>query len=285
MNMRTPAEDISALARSAFAAADGNALPDGTRIFDEPLVGVCAADDALFSRYKEPDAIGPGFMVPAEWVGGARSVVSLFFPFSEAVRASNRAGAEPSDEWLRGKLLGQRFIFEVMGTIAESLDEAGFPSVVPSADVRFALAHVACERSGPGDFRIESAWSERHAAFAYGIGTFGLSRGLITERGMAGRFGSLVTTAPLEPTPRTYSEVDEWCTRCSACIRRCPPGAIDAGKGKNNALCEEWRFEMDARFGLEDACGKCQVRVPCEARRPREYKQMGGVKDQKRGEA
>lgn len=152
--------------------------------------------------------------------------------------------------------------------MAESLAGMGLPSVVPAADPRFAFSHVACERSGPGDFRVESAWSERHAAFACGLGTFGLSRGLITERGMAGRFGSLVTAAPLEPTPRAYSGVDEWCTRCGACARRCPVGAIDAGRGKNNALCEGWCFEMDARFGLEDACGKCQVRVPCESRRP-----------------
>ena len=39
-----------------------------------------------------------------------------------------------------------------------------------------------------GDFRTN------HAAYLCGLGTFGLSRGIITKPGMAGRFGSIMKT-------------------------------------------------------------------------------------------
>ena len=76
-----------------------------------------------------------------------------------------------------------------------------------------------------------SNWSERHVAYVCGLGTFGLSKGLITERGMAGRFGSIVTDAELAPTPRKYSDPFEYCTKCGACQFRCPAKAIDKSRG------------------------------------------------------
>lgn len=122
-----------------------------------------------------------------------------------------------------------------------------------------------------------SNWSERHVAYVCGLGTFGLSKGLITERGMAGRFGSIVTDAELAPTPRKYSDPFEYCTKCGACQFRCPAKAIDKSRGpalaKDQKLCDAWVTSTKrpphgpherVRFG----CGKCQVRVPCSRRIP-----------------
>ena len=49
-----------------------------------------------------------------------------------------------------------------------------------------------------------SMWSERHVAYVCGLGTFGLSKGIITRRGMAGRFCSLVTELELDADIRPY---------------------------------------------------------------------------------
>jgi len=51
-----------------------------------------------------------------------------------------------------------------------------------------------------------STWSERHIAFAAGLGTFSLTRAVITSKGCNVRFASLVTNAPLEVTPRKNND-------------------------------------------------------------------------------
>ncbi len=85
----------------------------GLRMFDAPLLGVAAAEDPLFSAFRRPEAVGPQFLVPGEWLPGARSVVSLFLPFTPELRRSNWEGEEPSFAWLHGRIEGQRFLVEL----------------------------------------------------------------------------------------------------------------------------------------------------------------------------
>lgn len=71
-----------------------------------------------------------------------------------------------------------------------------------------------------------SNWSERHIAFVAGLGTFGLSKSLITKRGCAGRYGSVITSLPFKSIRREYDGVYDYCSMCGECIARCPSGAI-----------------------------------------------------------
>ena len=50
-----------------------------------------------------------------------------------------------------------------------------------------------------GPDRIYSNWSQRHIAYAAGLGTFGMNNMLITQNGCCGRFYSLVTDLPVLP--------------------------------------------------------------------------------------
>lgn len=50
------------------------------------------------------------------------------------------------------------------------------------------------------EFTFSSSWSERHVAYAAGLGNFGLNGCLITSLGTSVRFASLVTSLPLEVT-------------------------------------------------------------------------------------
>jgi len=102
-----------------------------------------------------------------------------------------------------------------------------------------------------------------------GLGTFGLSRGLITEKGMAGRFGSVITTLPLQATARPYTTFDAYCTRCGACIPHCPPDAISLEHGKDQAKCGAFVAGTLAAHRPYYGCGKCQVAVPCESKIPK----------------
>ena len=246
-----------------FVAAEDALRPElaGMRIYEEPIFGVAAADDPLFLELRRPEVVHAEEMLPCDWVPGAKSVVSFFLPFTEQVADSNAQGAAVSDEWLHARIEGQLAMNALGARLRKLLEDAGFAAAFPTTDARFKmLAPYA------------SNWSERHVAYVCGLGTFGLSKGLITERGMAGRFGSIVTEAEFTPTPRKYGDPFEYCTKCGACQFRCPAKAIDKSRGaalaKDQKLCGDYLNATTrpphgqnarARYG----CGKCQVHVPC----------------------
>lgn len=239
---------------------------EALRLFDAPLIGCALADDPLFEAFLRPEVIGPHFRPPRLWLEGARTVVSFFLPFSAAVRVRNRAAASlPAEAWLYGRVEGQRFVEALSLHLAAALCEAGFEAVAPSLSPDF---WTVSEPQSPGGPAFTSNWSERHVAFACGLGTFGLSRGLITRRGMAGRFGSLVTGWEAPPTPREYDGPCAWCVRCGACARRCPAGAISLDRGKDHHLCLDYQTRILPRCQPRFGCGLCQTGVPCEAERP-----------------
>jgi epoxyqueuosine reductase QueG len=238
----------------------------GMTMYVEPLLAVAAAEDPLFAQLQAPEAIGPHFMLPESWLPGAKSVLSFFSPFTDQVIEANlREPTEVPAEWLHARIEGQIFISAMTTHIRDLVTGAGYECVIPPMDKRFwgngSPARVNEDGSSVPGFT--SNWSERHIAYVCGLGTFGLSRGLITPRGMAGRFGSLVTTMPIEADQRPYNRYDEYCVKCGACIRQCPAKAITLEEGKAqipcSAFCDEVRTKHTPRYG----CGKCSVGVPC----------------------
>jgi len=240
----------------------------GLKIYDAPLFAVGAADDPLFRTLRQPGVVGEGSLLPGDWLPEAACVLSFFLPFTEPVRRSNRqADGGPSDAWLHARIEGQLMMNRFGSFVCEQLTQAGFAAVYPAADSRFQMLHP-----------FASNWSERHVGYICGLGTFGLSRGLITEKGMAGRLGSVVTAAPLPVTPRPYDDPFAYCTMCGKCQKNCPAGAIDAAKGvehgKDHTLCSPFldstrRPPHGPKGRVRFACGKCQVAVPCESRIPK----------------
>lgn len=233
----------------------------GMRYFAAPLFGFAAADDEIFTALRAPEAVGEHFLLPADWLADAKTVISFFLPFTEQVKRSNaRDGALPSPEWLYARIEGQAFVIELCRFIDGWLTRRGFTAVVPATDERMRAYQSP---------RFTSNWSERHVAYAAGLGTFGLSCGLITRQGMSGRFGSVVTTAAFAPTERRYRTPYEYCNKCGVCARRCPVQAISTTAGKNHQICSDYLDEMKRCYHPRYGCGKCQVAVPCESRVPR----------------
>ncbi len=225
------------------------------RIFDQPLVGAASAADSLFENFKAPDIVGPNHLLPRDWLTGAESVITYFLPFTQAVRVANRHGDQPAVEWLYARIEGELVNNAVRRFLVEWFTKAGYQAVAPGLDTRFAVVSR------------KSNWSERHVAFVAGLGTFSLNRSFITRAGAAGRLGSVIVTAPVQPTPRSYQSHDEYCSKCGACIRRCPPQAID-DTGKDNDLCAAFLDRTAERYKPRYGCGKCQTAVPCEAFAP-----------------
>ena len=273
---------VEQIIRDFWANSALNTLANGTgeKAWDEPLVGYAHGDDPLFGKIKAD--IGPFFWLPEEaWqlqfpgeaVAAAELVVIVYvLPQTVATRADQKLATEvPAERWARSRDLGEKFNCALRLHLAEALTGAGYPAVAPERLPDFAYRDSA-------SFGIASNWSERHAAYVAGLGTFGLSDGLITVKGKAVRCGSVVARIDLPATGRPYSEPYEWClwhafSKCGACIRRCPPKAITPA-GHDKLRCFDYIREVTAPFaqstyGTEATpCGLCQVKIPCEDRRP-----------------
>lgn len=240
-----------------------NIVPElsSMRIYDTPLIGVASTDDLLFGRLKEEEVVGPQHLLPQEWLPAGQSVISWFLPFSQRVRTANRQGDLPAAEWLYARIEGEMMNNALRQFLVEWLQQEGYQAVAPALDSRMAVVNR------------RSNWSERHVGFVAGLGTFSLSRSFISQKGSAGRLGSVITSLKLEPTLRDYEEFDANCSHCSACIRRCPPKAINRN-GKDNAICSDYVDAMLARYKPRYGCGKCQTGVPCEDRIPKERRNI-----------
>jgi epoxyqueuosine reductase QueG len=249
----------------------GNRLPDSESPYlDEPLVGFASAEDQIFSDYRQ--IIGPFHLLPGELLSGAASVISWILPISREVRNSNHKQTDlPSREWALTRTHGETVNGDLRRHLTAWLERQGHRAVAPQYSplwIEFSDTQVG----------ISSTWSERHAAYVAGLGTFSLSDGFITSRGVAHRCGSVITTLPLIPTPRTFSNHHSNCLHyldgsCGTCIARCPVGAITRN-GHNKSQCRELVYgtspaALSEKYSVpHTGCGLCQTKVPCEAAIP-----------------
>lgn len=230
----------------------------GLQMFEAPLVGIGSAKDELYEALKQEGVVGPWHMLPEEWMPGAKTIISLFFPFTEEVKKSNRESVgNPSTAWLYGRVEGQQYISSYIKMLGALLEEQGIKTCIPCVDERFQQIQ---EGSTFG-----SNWSERHTAYICGLGTFGLSKGIITEKGMAGRFASIIIDKEMIADERKYTGIYDYCTNCGACIRRCPAEAISFEEGKDHVKCNACLKESKEKFAPRYGCGLCQTKVPCES--------------------
>lgn len=237
----------------------------GMKIFDPPIFAFASAEDEYFDLLKEESVVGGHFILPKDWLAQGTTVVSYFLPYSRRVREGNKENMkEPSREWLHGRIEGQGLINKLSAYLEEQLVGAGYDTIVPSLDKRFYFN----TSSEPRERAFTSNWSERHVAFIAGHGSFGLSKGLITKRGVAGRFGSLITQLYIDPNKRPYKKIEEYCSRCGDCIDNCPVRAISLDRGKDHFICSKFLDMTKEKYKPRYGCGKCQVNVACEFQIP-----------------
>ena len=262
---------------TAFVYSEDNRIPpelaqsaglSGMQMFDEPLIAYGDAFDMRFSELRHiPEAQAP-LMPPCEWLPSAQTVISCFFPIFSAVCISNRDGMEPSRAWMHARIEGNKALFALARSLCAYIEQGGYECLAPVQDERyFEISSNAMD--GPLFF---TNWSERHVAYLCGLGTFSLSKGLITEKGVAGRLFSVVTSLELESTVPQYSGLFDYCINCRACVGRCPQGAIDEYHLKDDRLCKAKLDKVRDRNPPYYGCAKCHVGVPCEFENPSHWK-------------
>ena len=255
-------------------------LPGGEVAWDSPLVGFSRGDDAIYQEYK--GHIGDFYWTPMEIfqltfpdVAAAPedlTVISWVLPQTRATKDENAdQKVYPSTRWAAARDLGEKFNVALRQHVVKTLLDATIPAVAPM------LAPHWC-RQDSQLYGFASTWSERHAAHAGGLGTFGLCDGLITPAGKAIRAGSVVARLEIPATPRPYQNHQAYCLLfshgiCGKCADRCPVKAISS-EGHDKIRCRDHlgkaRSYGRKKYGLENkvGCGLCQVGVPCESHIP-----------------
>jgi epoxyqueuosine reductase len=258
-------------------------------IVDEPIVGFADGDDQIFQDLKTiigefhltPREIMEKYIAGKRWQFGAPAniekigIVSWALPLAKEVRVGERTspfGGSPM--YNHSRWLGIRLYECLEQYVASLLEILGCNAVAPTQSKLFEIKEM-------GGW-MAANWSERHVAYACGLGTFGLNGLMITSRGCAVYLGSAVCDKALPPTPRAASHVancpyyrDE---SCGLCIEHCTGFAIGK-EGRSNIAClKNLRDEQAAKvrtLGLDKglvgpapSCGRCSTGLPCEDRIP-----------------
>lgn len=202
--------------------------------------------------YRNPDRSTD----PAQVLEGARSLVVGAWDY----RRDDPAGAGPTDGVARPAGSVARFARR---------DHYGL--------LRVALAPIADRLMADGwRARVvvdENSLVDRAAAQRAGLGWYGRNTLLLLPgRGSWFLLGSVVTDAPLEPTPPTgHSEPAEGCGPCHRCVTACPTGALGADGVLDARRCLAWLLQAPGSFPIEHrssldgriyGCDECQEVCP-----------------------
>lgn len=250
------------------------------KIWGQPLVGFSKGEDEFYEKYKQD--IGDFYWTPIEAYelifpkglaqANELSIISWILPQTEETKKYQKKEEQfPCKDWVKARIYGEDFNKALAKHIVHFLDEKGYEAMAPMLSPFWK--NETSEKYG-----YASSWSERHVAFISGLGTFGLSDGLITPVGKAMRCGSVIAKISVKPTERKYSRYNEYCLffskgTCMKCAERCPAKAIDEN-GHDKIKCRAYQREIITPFTKEEyelesaCCGLCQTGVPCESRIP-----------------
>ena len=215
MSTKKNASWIEGVVKRFINESPENNMGDGLneRAWGDPLVGFSSGDDPIYAFYKED--IGPFYVTPVEWFGttfpgfdvepGELTVISWILPQTETTKERHRHQVKwPNERWARSRIFGEEVNNKLRRHVVEALEAEGYLAVAPMLSPHF-------NRETSEKYGYASSWSERHAAYAAGLGTFGLCDGLITPVGKAMRTGSVVVRIDLPPSKRSYKDYYAYC--------------------------------------------------------------------------
>jgi epoxyqueuosine reductase QueG len=280
-----PAGWLTSVIGDFIGQSPENSLHNETneKAWQQPIVGFSSGEDPLYDWFQRD--IGDFYWTPLEIFAKTfphvnlsatqLTVVSWALPQTEQTKSDNRKETRyPSERWARSRVYGERANLALRRHVVAMVRETGHHAVAP-------MLSPLWERKISERYGFASTWSERHTAYAAGLGTFGLCDGLITPLGKAVRVGSLVTDLLVTPSERPYENHHAYCIfytkgLCGKCIDRCPAGAVTR-RGHDKERCKRYTRQVvaphvNSAYGMEGySCGLCQTDVPCESKIPTEF--------------
>ena len=292
--------NVSAFLEDRFAAHELNRLPSsygGGRIFDKPLIGVSGGDDPIFEKFKEvvaPEHLTPmdmwtqSGMIVSEPSASHLRIMSIIFPYVDDIREQSKTATKiPAEIYAVGRNFANPFMKDVIQETIRFFEDEGFQAMAGMYSKVFKVIITT------DPVRRYSVWSERHIAFAAGLGTFSLHEGFITDVGCNIRISSIITDAPLDITPRLKDDPYGNCLyyaqgTCKECVDRCPGDALSE-EGHDKEKCRNYvqaiqevlqkrlgstlkpttrRFQAGEKIAYPTGCAFCQFDVPCMDKNP-----------------
>ncbi len=220
------------------------------KLWRTPLVGFADAYDPYIQNLK--NIVSDRHKLPQDFMENPKVVITYFIPFTKELAGTNVNVEEnkASEEWGSAYNITNKMIGELNEYLAAELVKMGY------------RAHVTEGVTMYYDI-LKSNWSQRHLAYASGLGTFGINNLLITKEGCCGRYGSIVADIPVEPE---YALKEENCLYkskglCKKCVENCFSGALTVD-GFDRVKCKEACSKNAERVDAE-VCGKCATNIPC----------------------
>jgi len=225
-------------------------------LFREPLIGFSSAEDARYENIKE--IIGPHHLHPREVLPTCKTVLSFFIPFTKKVVDSNIAEGKTKVSYIWAKTYYEcnNLINSLSGDLIEYL--RGFNITGSTVQATQGFDKV----------KFVAPWSHKSAAVIGGLGELGLHSLLITDKGCAGRLGTVFLDVEIEPEdnkvpdePRCLYYRDGSCTEC---VDMCPTKALSIDS-LNKKVCYKKLLHTDEIYtdlGKCDSCGRCSL-GPC----------------------
>lgn len=251
-------------------------------VYGQPLVGFADAYDPYIQ--KLPEIVSPTHELPQNILPSASIIIAYYVPFTKELAKTNltvssKAGADTvsdfplaSPQWARAYEETNALFAELndalIGMIENLPEHPGHAAVTPKAVTFY-------------QDKLISDWSQRHVAYAAGLGTFGINNMLLTKHGCCGRYSTVITDLELEADHHLEEELCLYKKKgtCGICVKNCPTGALTADnydRFKCYALCKE-NAKVYTEFGSSytnedgtgsnsvgsEVCGKCVTSSPC----------------------
>lgn len=225
--------------------------------WEHPIIGFADARGTYFHSLKK--IISPTHYMPQDFLPDCTVVLSYFLPFDKDIGYRNEKGQDPDPLWITSYIETNRLFLALNDFLINLCKKWGYCAISPVSAGMIDKEH------------IYSNWSQRHIAYAAGLGTFGLNNMLITDRGTCGRFSSLVTNLPVQPSQPLKEErcLYKKSETCGLCVKQCPIHAFMPDNVFDRKSCEAYLTRLEQRFD-DGACGKCVVGLPCTFVNPEE---------------
>ena len=238
----------------------------------DPIVGFANVQSDYIQKMQI--FLGPEHELPEDILDDAKIVVAYFLPFTkELVKLSSDKKYEKqhvvAPEWALAYEETNTLIVIINRDLIEFLSQKGYKAA-------FSIQSMTFDKE-----KLISHWSQRHFAYAAGLGTFGINNMLITKVGCCGRYSTVITNLDVEadqPVEGEYCLYKKKGT-CGICMKHCPAGALTPDGYDRNAcygICKE-NAVVYTDFGSSymdetgenansvgsEVCGKCVTGSPC----------------------